>query len=90
MGRQNLHAAIAVLAVGVHHAAGDFYQLADVAHQQRTTEAKLPADIQGLPNKVGGLHRLFGVHGQSRPDKVAAVVAGGQQDVFVPVCPALL
>jgi hypothetical protein len=89
VGREDLHAAVAVLAVRVEHAARDLDELADVADEQRAAEADLPHEVEAVPDEVGGLHGQRGVEGEAHLDEVRAVVAGGEQDVFRAAGPAL-
>ena len=80
-GGEDLRAAVAVLRVGVHHAAPQLHQLADVADEQRALKIQLLADIQRNANKIGHLHGGLGVDFQAVPDEIRTVVAGGQQHV---------
>ena len=60
-----------------------------MADQEGPPEAQLPAQVQGLADEIGHLHRRGGVEAQGLPDKIAAVVAGGQEHIVLALRPPL-
>ena len=76
---QDLCPAVAIFGVGVHHISRQLHQLADMPHQYGPLKVQLLADVDGIPNKIADLDRLLRIHPQAVFQKIAAVVAGGQQ-----------
>ena len=53
---QDLHPAVSVLGVGVHHVSRDLHKLSYVAYQKRALETELYAVVQAVTDKVGRLN----------------------------------
>ena len=53
VGGQDLRPAIRRAGMGVHHAAGQFDEFADVAHQQHLPEPVFHAQVDGVAHEIG-------------------------------------
>ena len=80
MGAEQLGPAVRVPGVGVHHASGQLYQLADVPHQQHLAEGVGGGQVQGVADEVGDLHHRRAAQGVL-PEEFLPVIPRGEDHV---------
>ena len=88
MGAKQLRAAVCRVGVGIHDAARQLAQLANVPHQQHLLKVCCCCHIQRFPDKVGGLDHWDG--GKLRVgfvQIVQPVVARGEDEPSMAFCP---
>ena len=88
MGAEQLRAAVCRVGVGVHNAARQLAQLADMPHQQYLFKVRRRCHIQRISDKVGRLdHRDISKLRIRFVQIVQPVIARGKDEPPVVVCP---
>ena len=88
-GTKDLHAAVTVFGVSIHHVSGYLHQLSDVSDEKRSLEAQLHAHVDAVSDEVGSLHGPLGIKPQSVSNEVRTVIPRSQQSIFIPQFPLL-
>ncbi len=75
--------------MGVHHPPAYFHQFSDVSNQERSPKTQLSANIQRIPDEIGGLNTDGVIHAQTFAYKIRSVIPRCKQSVLGTALPSL-